>query len=107
MLDILLMLGKGALAGFIIAAPVGPVGVLCVQRTLHQGRLAGLSAGLGAALADALYGCIAAFGLSLVSRWLQDHETLFRLGGGAFCCLWPGACCGPPCTHRTKWRRRR
>jgi threonine/homoserine/homoserine lactone efflux protein len=83
-LDILLMLGKGALAGFIIAAPVGPVGVLCVQRTLHQGRLAGLSAGLGAALADALYGCIAAFGLSLVSRWLQDHETLFRLGGGAF-----------------------
>ncbi|MFN4311301.1 MAG: LysE family translocator [Ferrovibrio sp.] len=84
MLDILLMLGKGALAGFIIAAPVGPVGVLCVQRTLHQGRLAGLSAGLGAALADALYGCIAAFGLSLVSRWLQDHETLFRLVGGAF-----------------------
>jgi threonine/homoserine/homoserine lactone efflux protein len=82
--DILLMLGKGALAGFIIAAPVGPVGVLCVQRTLHQGRLAGLSAGLGAALADALYGCIAAFGLSLISRWLQDHETAFRLGGGAF-----------------------
>lgn len=84
MWDILLMLGKGTLAGFIIAAPVGPVGVLCVQRTLLHGRMAGLSAGLGAACADALYGCIAAFGLSLISSWLEMHQTEFRLGGGLF-----------------------
>lgn len=84
MWDILLMLGKGTLAGFIIAAPVGPVGVLCVQRTLLHGRLAGLSAGLGAACADALYGCIAAFGLSLISGWLEAHQTAFRLIGGGF-----------------------
>jgi threonine/homoserine/homoserine lactone efflux protein len=80
----LLMLGKGIVAGFIIAAPVGPVGVLCVQRTLHQGRVAGLMSGLGAAVADAAYGCVAAFGLSLISSWLQMHEALFRLGGGLF-----------------------
>lgn len=84
MWDNLLMLGKGIVAGFIIAAPVGPVGVLCVQRTLHQGRVAGLMSGLGAAVADAAYGCVAAFGLSLISGWLQMHEALFRLGGGLF-----------------------
>lgn len=84
MWDTLLMLGKGLVAGFIIAAPVGPVGVLCVQRTLQQGRVAGLMSGLGAAVADAAYGCIAAFGLSLISGWLQAHETLFRVGGGLF-----------------------
>lgn len=84
MWDILLMLGKGTLAGFIIAAPVGPVGVLCVQRTLLHGRMAGLSSGLGAACADALYGCVAAFGLSLISNWLEMHQTEFRLGGGLF-----------------------
>lgn len=78
------MLIKGGLAGFVIAAPVGPVGVLCVQRTLNQGRMAGLAAGLGAAFADAVYGCIAAFGLSLISHWLQTHEMLFRAGGGLF-----------------------
>lgn len=84
MWDNLLMLGKGIVAGFIIAAPVGPVGVLCVQRTLHQGRIAGLMSGLGAAVADAAYGCVAAFGLSLISSWLQAHEAVFRLGGGLF-----------------------
>src|SRR3546814_1665776 len=82
--DSLLMLVMGALAGFVIAAPVGPVGVLCIQRTLQEGRLSGLSSGLGAAFADAFYGCIAAFGLSLVSHWLESHELIFRLGGGLF-----------------------
>ncbi|MEL3892603.1 LysE family transporter [Ferrovibrio sp. MS7] len=84
LLENLLMLGKGGLAGFVIAAPVGPVGVLCVQRTLALGAGSGLMAGLGAAFADALYGCIAAFGLSLIAEWLQSHEILFRLIGGAF-----------------------
>ncbi|WP_291005613.1 LysE family transporter [Ferrovibrio sp.] len=84
MLDLLVMLGKGAVAGFVIAAPVGPVGVLCVQRTLERGSLSGLVGGLGAALADAAYGCIAAFGLSLIANWLQQHELAFRLVGGVF-----------------------
>jgi len=76
------MLLKGALAGFVIAAPVGPVGVLCVQRTLSEGRVTGLVAGLGATLADGAYGCVAAFGLSLIANWLQSHEQAFRLLGG-------------------------
>ncbi|WP_374634869.1 LysE family translocator [Ferrovibrio sp.] len=84
MLDLLVMLGKGAVAGFVIAAPVGPVGVLCVQRTLERGSLSGLVGGLGAALADTAYGCIAAFGLSLIANWLQQHELAFRLVGGVF-----------------------
>jgi len=79
-----MMLGKGAVAGFVIAAPVGPVGVLCVQRTLERGALSGLVAGLGAALADAAYGCIAAFGLSLIADWLQRHDQSFRVLGGVF-----------------------
>ncbi len=83
-LETLLMLGKGVVAGFVIAAPVGPVGVLCVQRTLALGRVSGLVAGLGAALADVAYGCVAAFGLSLIANWLQAHEAVFRLGGGLF-----------------------
>lgn len=83
-MDSLLILGKGGLAGFIIAAPVGPVGVLCVHRTLSRGRADGLVCGLGAAIADALYGCVAAFGLSLIADWLTAHETAFRLVGGAF-----------------------
>jgi len=81
-LEAALIAGKGALAGLIIAAPVGPVGVLCVQRTLHKGRGSGLAAGLGAASADALYGCIAAFGLTLIAHWLELHETAFRVVGG-------------------------
>lgn len=84
MLDLLILLAKGAGAGFVIAAPVGPVGVLCVQRTLRDGRLSGLSAGAGATLADGMYGCIAAFGLSLIAAWLQAHEVMFRLIGGFF-----------------------
>ena len=75
---------KGAAVGFAIAAPVGPVGVLCVRRTLLFGRLIGLISGLGAATADAAYGAVAAFGVTLVSTWLLDHEQAFRFAGGMF-----------------------
>jgi threonine/homoserine/homoserine lactone efflux protein len=53
---------KGVLIGFSIAAPVGPIGVLCIRRTLADGRNSGLISGLGAATADAVYGSIAGFG---------------------------------------------
>ena len=55
---------KGMMIGFAIAAPVGPIGLLCIQRTLARGRWSGVLSGLGAASADALYGCIAGFGLA-------------------------------------------
>ncbi len=58
---------RGLLIGFSIAAPVGPIGVLCIRRTLVDGRLAGLVSGLGAATADAFYGSLAGFGLTQTS----------------------------------------
>jgi threonine/homoserine/homoserine lactone efflux protein len=72
---------KGMLVGIIIALPTGPVGVLCIRRTILHGRLAGLVSGLGAASADAVFGIIAAFGLSFVSRLLLDYQGWLRLGG--------------------------
>ncbi len=75
---------KGLLIGFAIAAPVGPIGVLCIRRTLAEGRIFGLVSGLGAATADAIYGCIAAFGLTFISSFLVSQQVWLRLIGGAF-----------------------
>ena len=77
---------RGLLAGFAIAAPVGPIGVLCIRRTLARGRLAGLATGLGAASADALYGVIAAYGLTLLTEWLVCQQGWLQLVGGIFLC---------------------
>jgi len=84
-LDAALLL-KGYIIGLSIAAPVGPIGVLCIRRTLAEGRIAGLVSGLGAATADALYGCVAAFGLTFVSGFLVNQQTWLRLVGGLFLC---------------------
>ena len=70
--------------GFSIAAPVGPIGALCIRRTLTQGRLAGFVTGLGAATADALYGAIAAFGLTALTTALVGISFWTRLIGGVF-----------------------
>jgi len=77
---------KGIAVGFAIAAPVGPIGLLCIRRTLSKGHLSGFIAGLGAALADAVYGFIAAFGLTLVGDLLVQHREWLGLGGGLFLC---------------------
>jgi threonine/homoserine/homoserine lactone efflux protein len=77
---------KGLIIGFSIAAPVGPIGVLCIKRTLSSGRVVGLFSGIGAATADALYGCIAAFGLTFISDFLLQQQISLRLIGGAFLC---------------------
>lgn len=75
---------KGLIIGFSIAAPVGPIGVLCIQRTITYGRMSGLLTGLGAATADGLYGAVAAFGLTIISNFLVGQQFWFRLIGGAF-----------------------
>ena len=75
---------KGLVIGFSIAAPVGPIGVLCIRRTLADGRLAGLMTGLGAACADAVYGAIAAFGLTWLTQALIGQQLWIRVIGGAF-----------------------
>ena len=77
---------KGLAIGFSIAAPVGPIGVLCIRRTLAEGRAAGLVSGLGAATADAVYGCVAGFGLTFISNTLIGQQLWFRLIGGVFLC---------------------
>jgi threonine/homoserine/homoserine lactone efflux protein len=77
---------KGLAVGLAIAAPVGPIGLLCIRRSLEQGRVAGLATGLGAATADAAYGCVAGLGLTAVSSFLLAHVTWLRLVGGAALC---------------------
>ncbi len=75
---------SGMIIGFSIAAPVGPIGVLCIRRTLADGRLHGLASGLGAASADAIYGSIAGFGLTAISGFLVAQGDWLRLIGGVF-----------------------
>jgi threonine/homoserine/homoserine lactone efflux protein len=77
---------RGLIMGFSIAAPVGPIGVLCIRRTLAEGRCSGLISGLGAATADAIYGCIAGFGLTFISSILISQQGWLRVVGGAFLC---------------------
>lgn len=77
---------KGLIIGFSIAAPVGPIGVLCIRRTLAQGRVCGLVSGLGAATADAVYGCIAGLGLTFISSFLIRQQLWLHLIGGGFIC---------------------
>ena len=78
---------SGLVIGFSIAAPVGPIGVLCIRRTLAQGRVSGLVSGLGAATADAVYGCVAAFGVTFVSNLLIGQLFWLRFFGGLFLCV--------------------
>jgi threonine/homoserine/homoserine lactone efflux protein len=75
---------RGWLIGFAIAAPVGPIGVLCIRRTLSDGRLAGFLSGLGAATADSIYGAIAAFGLTALQEALLRQQSWLRILGGLF-----------------------
>jgi predicted FMN-binding regulatory protein PaiB/threonine/homoserine/homoserine lactone efflux protein len=75
---------KGIVVGIVIAVPVGPVGVMCVRRTIFEGRLAGFVSGLGAATADALFGFVAAFGLTFVSDWLVGYQHWLRVAGGCY-----------------------
>ena len=74
------------LLGFCIATLVGPVGLLCIRRTLVSGTKAGILSGIGAACADSLYGFVAAFGLSAVSGFLIRYRSVFRFAGGIFLC---------------------
>ncbi len=75
---------RGLAVGFAIAAPVGPVGLLCIQRTLQQGRRYGFASGLGAATADAFYGLVAALGLTMIAGMLVAQQRWFSLAGGIF-----------------------
>jgi threonine/homoserine/homoserine lactone efflux protein len=75
---------RGLLIGLSIAATVGPMSVLCIQRTLNKEQLYGLVSGLGIATADGVYGSIAAFGLTLITNFLIHEQIWIRLIGGLF-----------------------
>lgn len=74
---------KGLAIGFAMAVPVGPIGIMCIRKTLTEGRLRGVIIGLGAATADLFYGTVAAFGLTIISDILVDQRFWIRLVGGA------------------------
>lgn len=80
------LFGQGFIIGLAVAAPVGAIGLLCIRRTLAEGRLVGFVSGLGAATADAAYGAVAALGLTAVSSALVSHQVWIRLGGGMYLC---------------------
>jgi threonine/homoserine/homoserine lactone efflux protein len=75
---------KGYLLGFAIAAPVGPIGLLCIRRSLAEGVPFGVASGLGAATADAMYGAVAALGITALSSFLVEQSLWLRLVGGLF-----------------------
>ncbi|SFV17245.1 LysE family transporter [Pseudoduganella namucuonensis] len=83
MSEVAATLARGAMIGFAIAAPVGPIGLLCIRRTFAHGASTGLASGLGAAVADAMYGLIAALGVSAVASLLLEHASTLRIVGGA------------------------
>ena len=83
----LTLLVRGFVLGFTIAAAVGPISLLCIRRTLAEGRVVGLVSGLGVATADATYGAIAAFGLTAVTDLLVDWRRALAVVGGSFL-LW-------------------
>jgi threonine/homoserine/homoserine lactone efflux protein len=80
------LLLRGVVLGLAVAGPVGPIGVLCIRRSLAEGRTVGFVVGLGAATADAVYGAVAGFGLTIVSSFLVDQRVWLRLVGGIFLC---------------------
>lgn len=78
---------RGLVLGLMIAAPVGPIGLLCIRRTIHKGLLIGFATGLGAAGADTIFGAFAAFSVAVILEFLKHYDHPIRLLGGAFLLL--------------------
>ena len=78
----LFLLGSGIIIGLIVAAPIGPVNLICIRRTLAYGPLNGFFAGLGAALGDGVFAVVTGFGLTAISQGIEGYSTVLRLAGG-------------------------
>lgn len=76
------LLIKGILVGLLASIPLGPIGVLCIQRTINKGRLSGFLSGLGAATADTIFATIAGFSLTYIINFIEEKQFIFQLGGG-------------------------
>ena len=73
---------KGLIVGFLASIPLGPVGVLCIQRTINKGRTSGLISGMGAATIDAFFAIVAAFGLTYIINFIEEQQFYIQLIGG-------------------------
>ncbi len=81
-MEYLLLVASGVVIGFMVAAPIGPVNLICIRRTLTFGPVNGLVAGVGAALGDGIFAAITAFGMTAVSEIIRGHTTLLQIVGG-------------------------
>jgi len=72
---------KGLIIGVLVSAPMGPIGMLCIQRTLNKGRLAGLATGFGAALSDIIYASITCLGMGFVTNFIETNQALLQMIG--------------------------
>ena len=75
---------KGIIIGLLVSAPLGPIGIMCIQRTLNRGYLAGFVSGLGAAAADTIFAVIAGFGLTIIINFIEEKHIYFQILGGIF-----------------------
>jgi threonine/homoserine/homoserine lactone efflux protein len=75
---------KGIIIGLLVSVPLGPIGIMCIQRTLNKGYMSGFISGLGAAAADILFAVIAGFGLSIIINFIEERHIYFQILGGLF-----------------------
>ena len=81
-MDYLVLIGSGVVIGIILAAPVGPVNLICIRRALQFGPLNGFMSGLGAAMGDGVFAAISAFGFTVVAQLIEGFSTSLEIGGG-------------------------
>lgn len=82
-----MLLLKGIIVGLLASIPLGPIGVLCVQRTINKGRLSGFFSGMGAACADTVFATVAGLSLSFIMDFVEEWKTEFQIGGGVLILL--------------------
>lgn len=75
---------KGIIVGFVVSIPMGPMGILCVQRTLNKGKLSGFSSGMGIVTADTIFALVAGLGISFIIHFLREQQMIFQIIGGLF-----------------------
>ena len=77
------VLYRGLVLGLMISAPVGPIGLLCIRRTIQKGLMVGFATGFGAAFADTIFGAVAALGVAAILDFMRHYDIFIRMLGGA------------------------
>jgi threonine/homoserine/homoserine lactone efflux protein len=79
---IITLLIKGIIIGLLASVPLGPIGVICIQRTINKGQLSGFLSGMGAASADTIFAAIAGFSLTIIISYIEERHIIFQAVGG-------------------------